>query len=120
MFKNQRGTFYGNGGLWMMLVCVLGVIIIPPIIQIATYGLEERWARYTAPQPPIDFWEGFATQGLNVLMAFAYLIGGCIVLMILFALIYWTLNYFWFERKETNLKCRIFGHEYIDRSHDQG
>lgn len=119
MFRNQRGTFYNNDGLWMMLICVLGVIIVTPIVQMAKYGIGEGWARYIAPQPPIDVWKEFTTQGLNMMMAMGYLIGGCIVLMALFAIGYWTLNYFWIERKEPNLNCRIFGHQYIDRSSDQ-
>lgn len=115
MFKNQRGTFYNNDGLWMILVCILGVIIVPPIAQMAQYGIEEGWARYTAPQPPIDWWHEIS----NMLLFGGFLIGICIASMILFAIVYWALNYFWLERKETNLKCRIFGHGYIDRSHDQ-
>jgi len=121
MFRNQRGTFYGNEMWWIMLTIILAVIIIPPIAQISQYGLVEGWARYTAPPPLqiIDWQTAFLAQGLNMLMFMGYMIGGCIVLMALFFIGYLTLNYFWFERKEPNLNCRIFGHQYIDRSPDQ-
>jgi hypothetical protein len=113
MFKNQRGTFYNGEMWWIMLTVILAVIIIPPIINISQYGFDEGWARSTAPSPIHIFngWDIF----LAMLIFLGYLIGGCIVLMALFAIGYWTLNYFWFERKEPNLMCRIFGHRMEDK-----
>lgn len=121
MFKNQRGSFYGNEMWWMMLICVLGVIILPPIAQMATYGIEEGWARYTAPaapEPPIDFWG----TGLNVLIAMGYLVGGCIALLIavwIFVTLFNIYEYFVTNKNEPNKGCRFYGHQYIDRSSDR-
>lgn len=115
MRNNQKGTFYGPEGVWLMLIMALIVGTIPIMVDIYENGVWGWWTRFTAPLSTADacgvFWSGW----LSAMVALGYIAGGFIAFVIVFVIGYWTLNYFWFERKEPNLKCRIFGHHGVER-----
>jgi hypothetical protein len=95
---NQKGTIYQwDSTAWGILSLILLVIILPPILGVVRYGLNEWWLGYILPSPKIDL-ENILPQ---LVMFLILLVGLCVVLVVLSMAVYWILNHSKILQKET-------------------
>lgn len=116
MRDNQRGDF-GTPyvSLWMTLFIILAVSVIPVVVDIYENGVDEWWASFTTPISAEDAWNIVWSEFLHAMTIILYFVGGFVALLIVCLIGFWALNYFWVERKEPSLKCRILGHHGVER-----